>query len=94
MKCQSFFRLLGKDAHVWRPNRWLPDVSDPDSVKRIEDHFMAFGFGPRVCVGRDLAILEARSFLMLILMAFEIRPAAGFSKVAKQVESNGIGSNR
>ena len=42
---------------------------------------MAFGLGPRICVGRDLAILEARSFLVLVLMAFQIRPAAGFSKV-------------
>ena len=36
--------LFGKDADVWRPDRWLgPDAANPSSPS-----FQAWGYGPRV----------------------------------------------
>ncbi len=44
---------FGEDAEVWRPQRWLEDRADV--LERLN---FTFGFGSRVCLGKDIALME------------------------------------
>jgi len=59
------------DADAFKPERWLHAQSGPGatSVNRIA---MPFGAGPRVCPGRQLAMLEMKMALATLLGRFEI----------------------
>ncbi|GMT24663.1 hypothetical protein PFISCL1PPCAC_15960, partial [Pristionchus fissidentatus] len=46
--------LWGEDADEFRPERWLEDTT------RDRAAFLAFGEGPRICLGMKLAIIEAK----------------------------------
>lgn len=53
-----------------RPERWLtPDGSTIDENKRSE--LISFGFGPRQCPGRHLAMRELLCFAVELLHTFE-----------------------
>lgn len=49
--------VFGADADHFRPERWL-EKEDPDSLKQMDQCFATFGFGSRVCLGRNLALME------------------------------------
>ncbi|KAJ7266971.1 cytochrome P450 [Mycena haematopus] len=55
------------NPHVYRPSRWygLP----PDS-----ELFTAFSVGPRACIGRRFATVEATCFLALLLRDWKVSP--------------------
>ncbi len=63
------------DAAAFRPERWLDDAAVPHaaSTSRIA---MPFGAGPRVCPGRQLAMLEIKMAIAALLGAFEIESVA------------------
>lgn len=72
-----------RDPAVWdeptefRPDRW-------QTTSRATESYFPFGYGPRVCVGRQLALTEAQFAIAQVLQqyevdvdsdAFEFRPA-------------------
>ena len=72
---EDYFR----DAARFEPERWLDGRAAPSatSVNRVS---MPFGAGPRVCPGRQLAMLEIKMALAMLLGSFEIEsvtPATG-----------------
>lgn len=48
--------VFGTDADKFRPERWL-GINDAEHLKRMEDAWSVFGRGPRMCVGKDLAMM-------------------------------------
>jgi len=57
--------LWGPDAEVWRPQRWLEGslaAAEPSPFVMT-----SFQGGPRMCLGRDLAVIEAKAVVALLL---------------------------
>ncbi|BEL06084.1 hypothetical protein Q0Z83_042750 [Actinoplanes sichuanensis] len=54
------------DAAVFRPSRWLTDRAPTDAP------YLPFGGGPRVCPGRDLALLTATAAVAMTARDFDL----------------------
>ncbi len=66
------------DAERFKPERWLKESRCP--VHKTEA-FTPFGGGPRYCPGRNLAILEIRMVMAMLLKNFEIELVTEYSDV-------------
>lgn len=61
-------RVWGPDALDFRPERWLePSAGD------LEKHFLGFSYGPRACIGRNVAFMELKKTVATIFRRFEYR---------------------
>lgn len=58
---------LWQDPEEFRPERFL------DAPRA--DHYVPFGAGPRLCIGRDLALVEEVLVLATLLRTHTVRPA-------------------
>ncbi len=71
--------LVHRDPECWadpdafRPDRFLPDAQRPAPL-----HYLPFGAGPRICIGRDMALLEG----VLVLAALARRYRFGTDRTA------------
>ncbi|KAK5991453.1 Cytochrome P450 monooxygenase dtxS2 [Cladobotryum mycophilum] len=69
------------DAKNFRPERWLPEVhSDPSSPFYNDNRncLKPFSYGPRNCIGRNLAYHEMRLILSKVLWNFDLALKPGF----------------
>jgi len=64
-------RLWGDDAEEFRPDRWL-DGNEPN-----EYLFNAFNAGRRLCLGKGMAYLEAKTVATFLLSTFTFRVVDG-----------------
>jgi cytochrome P450 len=58
------------------PSRWLGDPPKPFT-------YLPFHGGPRLCLGMDMAFLEARVALVILLRKWKFVPTPGFSPILK-----------
>jgi len=59
--------LWGPDAATWRPERWLEGtLATQEPSPFVMTSFQA---GPRICLGKDLAILEAKAVIAMLMHA-------------------------
>jgi cytochrome P450 len=62
--------LFGADAQVFNPNRWLD--ADKERSSKMNQAFLGFGKGKRICPGRHIALLEMKKVIPLLLSTFEV----------------------
>jgi cytochrome P450 len=62
------------------PERFNPDRFLPEASQEWPRHaYLPFGFGPRQCIGRDLAMLVIRLVLAMIVQHYEFKLAPGYA---------------
>eukprot|EP01006_Ploeotia_vitrea_P056813 TRINITY_DN68128_c7_g2_i1.p1 TRINITY_DN68128_c7_g2~~TRINITY_DN68128_c7_g2_i1.p1 ORF type:complete len:502 (-),score=31.54 TRINITY_DN68128_c7_g2_i1:356-1672(-) len=70
--------LWGPDVEEFKPERWLhPDTGE--YVRQSPYKFTAFQAGPRQCLGQDMANLEVKTILtMIVREGYKLRVVEGF----------------
>ncbi|XP_060215855.1 cytochrome P450 CYP749A22-like [Lycium barbarum] len=61
--------VWGEDAHIFNPDRFAEGVSKATRDQLMA--FLAFGFGPRKCVGSSFAVMEIKIALSMILQRYK-----------------------
>lgn len=56
--------IWGEDSHEFNPMRFA------ESQKHPAASFFPFGLGPRICVGQNLALVEAKIVLAMIIQRY------------------------
>ncbi|KAL6659163.1 hypothetical protein ACP70R_003203 [Stipagrostis hirtigluma subsp. patula] len=70
--------VWGKDCHEYRPERWLS--KDGAKLQYVPSHkFMAFTSGPRMCLGKDIAIMQMKAIVAAVVWNFDMEVVAGQS---------------
>jgi len=65
--------VYGEDADIFRPERWLE--ASTEQLKVMERSFLAFGSGPRTCIGKNISLLEMAKIIPQLLWTFEFELA-------------------
>ncbi|KAK3676072.1 hypothetical protein LTR78_004264 [Recurvomyces mirabilis] len=58
--------IFGEDADVFNPDRWL----DGKRAAVMARHVISFGYGPRICVGRHITMVEMYKLLPTLLREY------------------------
>lgn len=65
--------VYGADSTTYRPERWLE--ASEDQRRMMNRSFLAFSTGKRRCTGLNIAWLEMKKTLPLLLMNFDVSPS-------------------
>lgn len=69
--------IWGDDVDVFRPERWLQDAGESDEaykerLRLYNASDLTFGGGSRVCIGRNVALLETYKIVPTLIRKYEI----------------------
>lgn len=78
--------VFGADAHVFRPERWL---GSEEQVAKMDAAMYVFGMGARVCLGKEIALMEMHKLVPEIIRRFDL----DMLEKGKWVVTGGIASH-
>jgi cytochrome P450 len=69
--------IFGEDADVFNPDRWLQrkgetDVQYDERMKLWNTAHLTFGGGSRICLGRNLSLMEVWKVVPTLIATFDI----------------------
>ena len=74
--------VWGADAHLFRPERWLRDRAGGETeasfrlrLQRMNDADLSFGAGSRVCIGKNLGLVQVYKVVATIATLYDIQLA-------------------
>ncbi|KAL3428258.1 cytochrome P450 monooxygenase [Phlyctema vagabunda] len=79
--------LYAPDPDSYRPERWLESI---EKANEMEAGNYVFGMGPRVCLGKDIAIMELYKLIPEILRRFDI----DVINKGRYIVAGGVGYNQ
>lgn len=63
----------GEDAEVFRPERWVEATTTNGEDKKILDkNLLTFGHGNRICVGKNIALMELSKLAPSVLYRYQL----------------------
>ncbi|KQJ95819.1 noroxomaritidine synthase [Brachypodium distachyon] len=78
--------VWGKDCLEYNPGRWLPETGEEDGVGKakrlryVPSHkFLAFNSGPRMCLGKDIALMQLKTVVAAVVWNFDVEVVEGQS---------------
>ncbi|KAK9071514.1 hypothetical protein SSX86_010083 [Deinandra increscens subsp. villosa] len=77
-------QLWGSDARKFNPDRFSQGISKATKNQVI---YFPFGWGPRICVGQNFALLEAKIALAMILRKFSFEFSPSYIHAPNQILS-------
>jgi cytochrome P450 len=83
--------IWGEDCDIFRPERWDDLKTDPDAANSLDHTYAAFSAGPRVCIGKSLAMMEFKIILDELLRRFKFElfgPAQKFEELELQTPTD------
>lgn len=78
--------VFGDDVHEFRPERWL---GSEDQIAKMDAAMYVFGMGARVCLGKEIALMEMHKLVPEIIRRFDLEVL----EEGKWVVTGGIASH-
>ncbi|CAM0902171.1 unnamed protein product [Alopecurus aequalis] len=68
--------IWGGDCQEYRPERWLSE--DGRHLRYVPSHkFLAFNSGPRLCLGKDIALMQLKIIVASVVWNFDFKMLGG-----------------
>lgn len=69
-------KIWGADANEYRPERWTDGKGGEEERKNLERNFFTFGGGSRICIGKNISLMEVTKALPRLLWHFKFEASA------------------